>query len=507
MDDQAEGVRHLAGSHFRPALLLPAAAQDKAVSPIEDGKTFLGNGFDRETLAPPVRVLEPEDGWVAVSAESARETRVLVSAYGAEAWQKDLALVNQVDGEGRTALMLAARKGHREIAELLLARQAAPHLRSDEGRTALDYARGSGNAGLAALLERLPPVSTVYAEEDLLGEWEGVITVGDVLHGLGGGADPYSCRLTISHRGSALGARATLLRNLGAEEGRKLFAGTVPRIVPLPHVDQGACVQELDLQVSGKEIFLLGRRQQVLFRSGDTVPVAPLFCLRGTMSDPGLIHGYSDVNGENLFYLEKAGPAARPPVPFERGKTTTVACAYFPQISYSCYVPESWDPSKPVSALLFSLPEEAKAVPLSPAAAEELGWISVGTQRGSFDTLHVLIDLKRRFRVANGRIHLAGFSHSARVNNSWAGCLGPFLGGVISIGGYYPRERFAPDYGVPVFFITGDRDECSARPSGRTGPAAPDLRRPGGDAFLPGSARLGAPDLHAEAMRWLSRFQ
>lgn len=52
-----------------------------------------------------------------------------------------------------TALMMAARYGPQEAAELLLARGADPKLRNDRDLTAADFARSAGRESLAVLLQ------------------------------------------------------------------------------------------------------------------------------------------------------------------------------------------------------------------------------------------------------------------------------------------------------------------------------------------------------------------
>ena len=46
------------------------------------------------------------------------------------------------DNEGKTALMAAASKGHKEVVELLLQYNADPNLRNKKSQTALSYAEG-----------------------------------------------------------------------------------------------------------------------------------------------------------------------------------------------------------------------------------------------------------------------------------------------------------------------------------------------------------------------------
>src|SRR4051812_12303106 len=65
------------------------------------------------------------------------------------------ALIDLQDGDGRTALIEAARYGRGEVARLLLEQHADPNLKDSDGRTALMEAAWRGHAGMAqALLEK-----------------------------------------------------------------------------------------------------------------------------------------------------------------------------------------------------------------------------------------------------------------------------------------------------------------------------------------------------------------
>ncbi|NER81566.1 MAG: ankyrin repeat domain-containing protein [Leptolyngbya sp. SIO1D8] len=64
--------------------------------------------------------------------------------------------VNWIDGEGVTPLILAAFKGHLEIAELLLAHEADTTVRDQWDRTALDYALRRGEEDAIAQLLQMP---------------------------------------------------------------------------------------------------------------------------------------------------------------------------------------------------------------------------------------------------------------------------------------------------------------------------------------------------------------
>ena len=64
--------------------------------------------------------------------------------------------VRCMDGQRRTALMLAARSGHAQVARLLLDHGARAGVRAADGETAATLARRSGHTDLAAHLEQAP---------------------------------------------------------------------------------------------------------------------------------------------------------------------------------------------------------------------------------------------------------------------------------------------------------------------------------------------------------------
>jgi uncharacterized protein len=63
---------------------------------------------------------------------------------------------NATQAGGFTPIFSAATANRRDLAELLLAHGADPHLKSDQGKSAADFARERGHAELAAWLESLP---------------------------------------------------------------------------------------------------------------------------------------------------------------------------------------------------------------------------------------------------------------------------------------------------------------------------------------------------------------
>lgn len=61
-------------------------------------------------------------------------------------------MVNGVDGDGETALMVAATVGHKAIVEMLLEKNADVNRQDDDGSTALIYASLYGHNEIVRML-------------------------------------------------------------------------------------------------------------------------------------------------------------------------------------------------------------------------------------------------------------------------------------------------------------------------------------------------------------------
>lgn len=61
--------------------------------------------------------------------------------------------INQVEGNGYSALIKASIKGHKNIVEWLLQKGADKSLRSFDSKTALDYARENKHKEIIQLLD------------------------------------------------------------------------------------------------------------------------------------------------------------------------------------------------------------------------------------------------------------------------------------------------------------------------------------------------------------------
>jgi hypothetical protein len=421
------------------------------------------------------------------------------------AYKKDLAAVNGRDPKGRTPLIRAAAAGHTEIVRTLLKENAAAFIADDTGRTALDYARQNGDREISGILEEYPVLPSEYSAEDLVGSWRGVLTTQATLSRVGT-SSLYMCDLEIKRGQEGLTAEGIITGNVKADDARRLLSGERPDVELFENRKQCAVFQEFDIFMSGKDIAVIGRESDYIFNNPEYPrDDVPRFKLVGALSDGGIYHGYTDGDKKNMFYLEKRNVGVKSgSSEIERGKTVTVRSDLFPGITYSCYVPRNLDGSRPASLLIFGLPGDTEANPLSPVTAEELGWIAVGSHGENFDAPFIIADLKDKFRIPDGRIFLAGFSKTVKINNILTAGMSPLLGGVIDMGGYYTGGVFAADYGVPVFFIMGTDDHINGEHFKNHLPRLNELYgdRVRGRLFEAGHS-WWAPELHAEAMRWL----
>lgn len=76
--------------------------------------------------------------------------------------------VNARDRSGKTALMLAARAGHREVVETLIAHRADLNVTAKFGLSALMLAVVDGHSEVARLLARARPRSVIWKNPRLV---------------------------------------------------------------------------------------------------------------------------------------------------------------------------------------------------------------------------------------------------------------------------------------------------------------------------------------------------
>ena len=123
---------------------------------------------------------------------------------------------------------------------------------------------------------------------------------------------------------------------------------------------------------------------------------------------------------KSVVFKKKGITYTRPAFTVPRGKTSVVECLLSKEITYSCYIPSSYDPEKAVPIIINDAPN-GNAKPFSLKAAEELGWISIGLP-GQWDAtgFFVIRDLFKRFRVAPKGLYFTGFSDTDGKSNAFA---------------------------------------------------------------------------------------
>ncbi len=182
-----------------------------------------------------------------------------------------------------------------------------------------------------------------------------------------------------------------------------------------------------------------------------------------------------------LGWLVLAGCAAReggggtaapvPPAPLETGHVVSpVASLADPQLSYAVFLPSDYSPARrwPVLFVLDPRGRGAFAAQLFQEAPDRHGWIVMSSNDTRSDgewepnvraMKALLADADARFAIDPRRLHLAGFSGTAR--GAWALALGmrPNVVGLIVASGGAPHES-PPEKGLPfaVYATTGSRD-------------------------------------------------
>lgn len=398
--------------------------------------------------------------------------------------------IDQADSSGMTGLMRAARAGGAAAVRLLRERDADIALRSAEGLTALEYARRAGNAETVAVLEDSRYARPLAEPGRFVGEWKGQIL--DFFVG-------YSLEARLFLDGAVLRGEAKLTANDDLTvNGQPVAPEALRYSVKL-------------FEKSGK-ILLKGLRVPE-----DTVRIEESLTLCGALGAAGRIAGVrSEQQPYSLFSLDKQdAPLAASPSSADRGKKLSLTCAAFPEYHYTCYIPTTYVAGTPAPLVIFDN-AGGKADPLMPAAAEELGWISVGLAESSNTNVvnlmaekneaccfAVLLDLKRRLSIDSRRIYYAGFSGGAFRSHARAIRFLDEPGrGVLDIGMGFP---IAPQHGIPVFYIMGEKD-----PSAKELIAGfPELQAQHGNIVAlrthPGGHVWGVPAALTEGMRWLAK--
>jgi hypothetical protein len=241
------------------------------------------------------------------------------------------------------------------------------------------------------------------------------------------------------------------------------------------------CIQEMSADVQNGSLLLRPTLWRPLFgRNAKPVPVILELRpdgngrLEGTstpMDTDDWVYGSDDPENHRLegfvpdesrtvsvVFERKGRNGARPPLRAERGTTTTLACLDAPGVTYSCYIPVSYDESKPACIIVNDSPKN-RAKPFAVAAADELGWISAGLP-GEYDATSFLVirDAKRRFGMAPRGLYLAGFSEGARRNAYRSLWYRGEVGGVVDVdmGAVISTSRTDPE--IPVCLLRANRN-------------------------------------------------
>jgi hypothetical protein len=418
---------------------------------------------------------------------------------GTQRLGKDLDLQ---DNAGVTPLMLAAASGDAVAVRTLIDAGAAGYPVSDEGKTVADYAKTGGSAEAAALIAK---ISAPVSEKDLAtlgGVWEGTILAAQPRFVDKG----YACRLTARRVGKKFIADAVLGYGLTRADMALVERGKAAEIKGF---NKAVLESKFDIFLQGKKVYGVERRQKTVLKGVfDPVPLR----FAAELTDDGYLVGLSKLEDpwSNCFFMKPLTPIARRPSDVPVGKTVKLTCRAAPEFHYNCYLPVSYDPSRPAPVLVFD-GAGGNAAPLSPAAAEELGWISVGLvessntieeAQGEFRceacAVAVLVDLQERFSVDTTRFYFGGSSGGTIRSHIHAAIHGKMTAGVIDIA---RGMADSPLKGIPTFYIQGRKDVPDFIDD------FPSLKADvGGIVELrehPGGHLWWFPEFHAEAMRWL----
>ena len=474
----------------------------KAIEASKDGRAplyFAVLRQDRPAVSWLLGVLPTKDNPLFAWDETRDEKGAVTSRSRLD--PEDRVLLNNVDPQGRSALMLAAGEDDAATIKLLLDSGAYPFLTDSAGKTASDYAAENGNAAAAALL---PPEKNDSAAVE--GDWRGTLLCPETFTDRG-----YDLRLSIRREGDRLLGESLMTAGVLAKEYPLVQAGKSADIVG--H-DKAVLKGRYDVYVYGGRLYAFSRGLEVV-RKGVFDPLP--YGFSGRLSGSSRILGLDSVpEGMAPVVLERVGLATPiKPLSIKRGEVVKLECADAPRFHYYCYLPKSYDPKRPAPLLVFD-GAGGNAKPLSTSTAEELGWISVGLVESSNDIEEdsgvyacevcmaaALSDIRQRFAVDPDRLYLGGSSGGAQRSLRRARVYR--CAGVIEIIGGFCDPIYD---GVPVFCIEGEKDNLGSRLIARY----PELKADYGDLLElkshPGGHDWWQPKLHAEAMRWIdARFK
>jgi hypothetical protein len=213
-----------------------------------------------------------------------------------------------------------------------------------------------------------------------------------------------------------------------------------------------------------------------------------------------------DAQEVRVLFEREGAEGRRPPFDLEQGKIIRVTCIDAPSVSYSAYISTKYDPGEAACVVVNDAPKGG-ARPFAVAAAEELGWVSVGLP-GAYDAggFYVLRDVQKRFNLRRHGIYLSGFSEGARRNAYRANWYRDVLGGIIDVdmGWVYV---IGIDPAIPVCFLVANKD-------GRREDWLTTLRTKGKARFrrmrilvYDAGHSWGPAELHDVALQWLAELR
>lgn len=343
------------------------------------------------------------------------------------------------------------------------------------------------SAGVAAG----PPLT-----ELIPGVWRGVMT-----------ADGVTTHIIIAVRpdGQRFAGDGLLWFAMTEDEARQAQLGALPPKGTYPRAF--AIEQQFAVTLDGRNLKFAGTRAEHLLLPIKYNPDT----FAGELQRPGLVTGTArDAKGiGGMFHLWKEGALDTPlGSDLAKGKVHELGCLEGGRYHYSCYIPKSYDPSKP-TPLLVNISPGGNGQPLSIDAAEDAGWLMAGLKEAKNGPMPpnlanlnaVLFDLRRRFNIHPRRTYFSGFSGGSRMA-SWAAINHQdACSGIICIGaGFYdgPPPKFHP-----IFFIVGRADFNLDEVTGLHRQAEHSIRKTN-LIIHPGAHTWGRPQDHGAAIRWLN---
>jgi predicted esterase len=345
--------------------------------------------------------------------------------------------------------------------------------------------------------------SFVAAADFAAGAWEGMILAGE--WGI------FNVRFQLAQGPQVLKGSGTLFGHLTEEQvaqakdlkSDSTFCDSFAAELACAGVVTGG---SLRVEAKAKIVFAAPERKQKFAELALEIPLRA----------PGWGIGECSLDGETgTAYVARDVVRVVQPEPPPKGQTVKLACDDG-RYHYTLYVSKSYDPAKPAPLLINDNPGK-NAQPLSPAMAEELGWVMAGlTEAGndaSWDvcfanSVSTLFDLRRKLNIDPGRVYFSGFSGGARrasyravvhVNH----CAGLFCIGAGYMGGYAPKP-YAPPTWMPVFFVVGATDMNNGEVEKGLFPREKQRLQHTQLIVHPGGHSWGRAEDHVAGLKWLN---